>query len=266
MSDDKMELKSRNHLSEFLEKPENYLKVRVTFNMKQEDLTQLATSDIGSKLKELSFTPKYGSRSAVIDFSQVQFPALEKLEIHHQVIEAIDFTQENYPELQSLTIEQITAKNPSYFKTDLPKLRFMSFQFITIDDPLGFGDSLSSSPNLEYFSGYKLWGLGTSKKHTHRLVLPKCEELDLYRSDDLTYLKIWAPKLQSLNLQACYSLEEVTILDRKPNGYSGEEYGFNGDPSKYTLNLVNAPKPKGNVTTHQRCKKILEEFEELGFF
>ena len=143
----------------------------------------------------------------------------------------------------------------------------MSIQYIKVDNPFGFGKSLSSSPNLRYFYGYKLFGLGIgiTKKDAHVLVLPNCDTLELYRSDDLTYLKIWAPKLESLSLQACYSIQEVTILDRRPNGYSGTEYRYTGKPSRYTLNLVNAHKPKGNVTTHQRCEKILEEFEELLF-
>ena len=99
MSEGSIELESRKKLLKFLEKPENYVNVSITFYMKQQDLTQLATSGIGGQLKELSFTPEYEDGSPVIDFSQVQFPALERLEIHHQALEAIDFTKENYPEL-----------------------------------------------------------------------------------------------------------------------------------------------------------------------
>ena len=126
MSKANIELSSKKQLLKLLEKPENY-NVTVTFHMKQEDLIKLATSEIGSKVKELVFNPEYRDGSPVLDFSQVQFPVLERLEIQCQAIEAINFTKENYPELRSLTIENITAKDPAYFKTDLPKLEFMKF-------------------------------------------------------------------------------------------------------------------------------------------
>ena len=83
------ELRSRKKLLKLLDKPE---KISVNFYMKQKDLINLATSDIGGKLKELEIHPEYEEGRPVLDFSQVQFPALESLEIHYQGIEAIDFT------------------------------------------------------------------------------------------------------------------------------------------------------------------------------
>ena len=55
----------------------------------------------------------------------------------------------------------------------------------------------------------QLWGIGSGKQ---KLRLPECTTLALYRSDDLAYLEVWAPKLTYLNLQACYGLDHVRLL------------------------------------------------------
>lgn len=51
----------------------------------------------------------------------------------------------------------------------------------------------------------------------HFFTLPACTILDLYRSDDLESLDLYAPRLQSLNLQACYCLERVRL---HPHGFN----------------------------------------------
>ena len=110
---------------------------------------------------------------------------------------------------------------------------------------------------------FAFWGLEVPKSKAHKLVLPKCTSLDFYRSDDLNHLKIWAPNLSSLNFQACYSISSVEILDRKPNGYSGPEYKFNGKPADYEVNFLNTDRQKGNITTHSRCKGIFPESNNI---
>jgi len=240
-------------------------KITVNFYLTQPDLKQLAQSNLGIQMEDLSINPEYGNgKSPTIDFSEVSFPNLKSLSIYFQSMKAIDFTKERTPILRSLSINQ-SSGNFEKFLLDLPELESMNVEHITITNPDGFGKSLSRSPKLTSFFGYKLWGLHVPKSKTHVLVLPNCETLDLYRSDDLDYIKIWAPKLEDLNLQACYSITEVQILDRKPKGYAGPEYSFAGTPSQYKVNLINTDNPAGNVTTHQRCKKILKDFNELMY-
>jgi len=267
-------LESREELADLLKttqqeegsgKPMLY-KIEMKFPMSQEDLALLCESQVGARMTHLTIQPKYNDRRPpVIDFSLVSLPALESLECMFQAVRAVHFTRENTPRLKRLSIEQPCATDLEYFDTDLPDLESMGFEHVHITDPSGFGKSLSRSPKLKRFSSYKLWGLGGPKSKTHVLVLPNCEYLSLYRSDDLSYLKIWAPKLEELNLQACYSITEVTMLDRKPRGYSGAEYKFSGVPSKYEVNLVNTDHPRGNITTHERCGGI-QEHDEFGFF
>ena len=68
--------------------------------------------------------------------------------------------------------------------------------------------SLSRCPSLERVTTYKLWGLGAD----NYCVLPRLESLNLHRADCLEELDIlWAPKLQSVNLQSCSSLRHFRL-------------------------------------------------------
>merc|ERR1719244_1866798 len=216
-------------------------------------------------MEELHISPEYNEEAPVIDMEKVSFPILKSLSMICQPIKSIHFTKKNTPILSSLDIESTLVKVEK-FHLDLPELTYMGVQFVTVCDPRGFGKSLSRSPKLESFMAYKLWGLHVPKSKAHVLVLPNCQTLDLYRSDDLNYLQIWAPKLEELDLQAVYSITEVKILDCKPNGYAGPEYNFEGIPSQYEVNIINTEIPAGNVTVHPRCKKVLRNSDELGFF
>jgi len=230
-------------------------KVTVKFYMSQGDLKQLAESNIGIHTEELLITPEYGNgESPVIDFKEVSFLNLKSLAIRHQSIKAMDFTTENTPILSSLTIEQ-SCDDMHNICMDLPELIEMEVDHITLQDSRGFGESLSRSPKLRFFNGYKFWGL-FCQGNPHVLVLPNCEMFSLDRSDDLTHLEIWAPKLEELDLEGCFSLTEVNILDEKPHGYPGPEYQFSGTPSQYQVNLINTDIEDGNLTSHPRCNKV----------
>eukprot|EP00092_Neocalanus_flemingeri_P072741 GFUD01089606.1.p1 GENE.GFUD01089606.1~~GFUD01089606.1.p1 ORF type:complete len:338 (-),score=103.75 GFUD01089606.1:77-1090(-) len=221
----------------------------------QAALTMLAGSPLGRELEVLDCRPEYEDRNPpVIDTSKVKFLKLRRLDLTHQAIKAVHLTADCFPLLEALSIDQPCARDPETFNTDLPNLCSMSFNFVTILDVKNFGRSLSRSPKLERFSGYKLWGLG--RKAEHSLVLPSCISLDFYRSDDLRKLKLWAPRLEDLDLQACYSIKTVTLLDRRPNGFSGPEYQFTGEPSKFVVNCANTNEPGGNLVTSSRCKKV----------
>ena len=211
---------------------------------------------------------KYGSvLFRFRDFvSVLSFPQLLSLESRHLGMKAIHFTKENTPKLKHLSID-LVQNVIRYFLTDLPDLETCAFQFLSIDDPRGLGKSLSRSPKLKSISCYKFWGIGDKKSETHVIVLPNCEHLKFHRSEDLTYMKIWAPKLQDLNFQACYDIKEVTILDSIPQGYEAKdkEYSFSGKPSEYRVNFLNTTIPKGNATTHSRCTEVIENMEEMTF-
>lgn len=70
--------------------------------------------------------------------------------------------------------------------------------------------SVASRANV-YSPSLQFWGLGLKQK----LHLPECTVLNLYRSDDLHHLEVWAPKLETLSLQSCYSLDHVRLAPKE---------------------------------------------------
>lgn len=78
--------------------------------------------------------------------------------------------------------------------------------WLQVDSSESFGPSLSSCPQLETFSSYKLHGLHLDNERCHKLILPSCTSLSLHRSDTLERLHVTAPKLIRLNLQVSDTL------------------------------------------------------------
>ena len=122
------------------------------------------------------------------------------------------------------------------------------------DQNSGFGPSLSRSPKLDSVHGYKLWGLGGMGNGVqHVIKLPNCTTF----SDDVGHLDITAPKLKSLGLRACFSLDHVRL---KPN-----------TGTKVRVDLVNANLDDASMKhlkTHPRVSKILmpnTEEDEMEF-
>ncbi|KAK7114725.1 uncharacterized protein [Littorina saxatilis] len=233
---------------------------RVKFEsvLTQPDLEELAASERGKNATALSIGTEAEYEDddpPAIDFGAVSFPNLESLAVYFQAVKAFNFQAKDYPKLKHLYMNNMIG-NIEGFDFDLPLLETINFQHVGADDPRGFGKSVSRSTKLSNFTSYKLWGLHMRNKYL-TLVLPNCESVDFYRSDTLVRVKLWAPKLRRLNLQACFDLAEVIILDDKPHGYKRKEYEFLGEPSKYAVNVMNmVDPPGGNVLTHPRCARV----------
>jgi len=251
-------------LDEILHKAD-IMNLDVEVPLTQEVFERLAKSPLGKNLKRLSIRPEYDdSNPPVIDTSLVTFESLRSFDMTFQAIRAFHFNKEQFPELERISIEQPCAKDLEYFYSDLPKLKSLSFEFVTINDTSDFGPSLNRSKLIEYFSGYKLWGLSFFPGRDIVLVLPEVKTLDFYRSDDLPGLKLWTPKLQELNLQACYSCRKVTFMKRLPNGYRKEDYPFTGEMSKLRVNIVNTSFLKKDMFFgNPRIERVFTEFEEV---
>lgn len=230
-------------------------RLSVTMPLTQASFVNLAESHLGRNIAEIDIETEYLNRKEpqIIDTSLVKFPKLKSFTIKHQSIQSIHFTSDCFPLLESLTIDQPCGPEQSSFHTDLPHCYYMNLQFIWIQDTSDFGPSLNRSPKLDYFWGYKLRGLGGK---AHKLVLPNITVLDLDHCDDLGSLKIWAPKLEKLELQHCYAIRNIHLFDLPPHGFSGPVYDFKGEPSRFMVNCISTDMPCGNLFESARCKRI----------
>ena len=284
-------------------------KLCLTFSMPmtQELLRALSASTLGRSVTELEFSPEYDAHLPWISFRDdtVRFPVLKSIDLTCQGLASIVFSKEWTPLLEHLNIDQ--PCNSPYggmeINFDLPELKHFALDHVTVErEECELSRSLSRSPKLESFFGYKVWGLGVGRrKHAHFLVLPSCETLSLYRSDDLDHLILYAPRLKELNLQACYSIESVRIiddLDLVPYCLGLATYGEQDTPeeamscdkrvrriakalaagrppSRYEVNVANTragassidheqQELDGNVLTHPRCRKVQRKVEDYS--
>ncbi|GFR46310.1 hypothetical protein Agub_g7875, partial [Astrephomene gubernaculifera] len=163
-------------------------------------------------LKNLTIHPEYDDHNPRLDFSNLHFPVLQSLEVANTPVTTLVFTSNNTPKLQRLSIEQQTSPLRS-FRLDLPELETLSLEHLTVHDCSDFAPSLAACPKLRTFVSYKFWG---PDDDVYDLRLPECEDLSLTRCDGLGGLRLWAPKLTSLDLQGCFGLRKLQLLDVDP--------------------------------------------------
>ena len=274
----------------------------------QEQLEALSGSTLGSSVTSLTFGPDYDEceadavrelRQSEIDFGEekIRFPALTSLELGSQGLVSIKFSKERTPLLAHLSIERPCNRAVSEFDLDLPELETLHLEFVTVYDASNFGASLSRSPKLDQFTGYKVWGLGVGhRSRAHRLILASCTQLKFRRSDDIDHLVLWAPRLQSLNLQAAYAIESVRLVNRieileplaaRDGPEAAAEHAAiaaaataaasNEPPARYHVNVAHTragisdfgpPKDiDGNILSHPRCafvQRVVDDYLDSG--
>lgn len=249
-----------NKLTKIL-KPEegSTFSLDVVYPINQAALKKLSVSLLGMHLEQLNIDPKNGLDASIfLDTSAIRFPKLKKFSIKCHTIKSVYFTGDCFPVLEELNIEEPFAANQETFHLDLPNLQHVFCRSFDVVDMSDFGPSLSRCPKLKTFRSYKLWGL---KKPT--LVLPNLIALDIHRSDDLKGLKIWAPKVKTLNLRGCFKISEVDLLTEKPAGFSGPEYDFDGEPSEFEVNCANTDISNGTLVNSTRCSKIIRPRDDF---
>lgn len=155
-----------------------------------------------------------------------------------------------------------------------PKLTTIDFQFCTYNADIDkcLSDSLNASPYLERFTSYKLWGpdkLGP-------LYLPSVKELNFYRSDCLSSLKIYAPRLEELGLRAAYDVRNVQLMARGSKDHkdfkteTGEKLNLTNaaEFSKFVLDVINGGPSKEKCeewANWPRLKKVVWQCTDDGF-
>mmetsp|Transcript_28825 Transcript_28825/g.72398 ORF Transcript_28825/g.72398 Transcript_28825/m.72398 type:complete len:112 (+) Transcript_28825:310-645(+) len=90
---------------------------------------------------------------------------------------------------------------------DCPQLRELSIFYWNGGDWGWLINLLRSATMLEKFDSYKL-RVGCLRFGSNAL-----RSIRLHRAELLTYLALWAPRLENLDLQAAYDLECVEFVD-----------------------------------------------------
>jgi len=96
-------------------------------------------------------------------------------------------------------------------------------------------DMIDAAPKLEAFDSYKLWSNQAIAFEASNAL----RSLRVHRMDTLGYLELWAPNLQSLNLQACYGLDHLKLHKKPPHDSLKLPNDFQA-PAKVMVDVTNA--------------------------
>ena len=234
----------------------------LTFSISQELLKKIAESSLGQSIVELIICNN-ADDEGLVEFKSVKFPNLRSLMLERQGLKTLTLKKRNAPKLEKLIVKGAGGFIKK-FDLDLPKLKEVEFECTGNDGTWEeFEKSIARCPNLETFHSHKLWFVGGV------FIMPNCRSLTLSRPDGMSELALWAPRIQEINLLACHDLFTAQILDEIPDAIKKElpskkGYEFNGEPSKYVLNMMCTGNiQEGNIKTHNRCLNVYGEMPPL---
>ena len=109
-------------------------------------------------------------------------------------------------------------------------------------------DMLAAATALETFETYKLWVSEELRFASNHL-----KSIELYRSDGLSGISLWAPNLEKLVLRACFSIKNIEILK---SHQLAEELPEGHEPTTIRVNTANAnisPRAMNALKKSGRC-------------
>lgn len=135
----------------------------------------------------------------------VDMPKLEQL----RCID-VDFTEIKLhtPLLQDVEFQNVG--DDCEFDVVAPMLKNVKFFYYMTEDETWLNKMLEHAIHLESFDSYKLRVGELSFASNH------LKYIRLHRAEMLYTLRLYSPVLEQVNLQGCYSLEELKILDDHP--------------------------------------------------
>ena len=168
-------------------------------------------------------------------------------------------TAELTPRLLELRIRNIPDN--CKFQVVVPTLKIISIHHYSPVNhrSCGINDMLSAASEVEEFETYKLCVTGTLQFASNHL-----KSIELYQSDGLSGISLWAPNLQTLSLRKCYSIKTINVLkshrlaERLPGGH---------EPTTFWVNTINSnisTTAMAALTGSGRCRLIKDSGSDNG--
>ena len=176
---------------------------------------------------------------------EVPMPKLEVLKIIDVAMEKVKLNPDLTPLVQELMFQNINRDCD--LTVLLPNLKDFTIFYYECADYTWLKDALTTAKKLESFDSYKLW-VGPALRFASNDLI----SLRLHRADILSEISIYAPRLAELNLQACYDIERIHILEEHPD-FSRPS----GKPSTIIVETTNAvipPKLAKMLVNHPRVE------------
>jgi len=163
-------------------------------------------------------------------------PKLETLKLDDVCFQTVHLDHTLIPNITELSMQNIPDN--CNLTVLLPKLQSFSMHYYgPPPDDSWMHAMLLVATKLRTFDSYKL-------RVSHlKFASNELELIDLHRAECLTDLIVYAPKLRSLRLQACYNLDQgrLTILETPPDDSPQLQPTANGGPpTRFVVDTTNA--------------------------
>lgn len=167
---------------------------------------------------------------------QIAMPKLETLKLDDVCFQTVHLDHTLTPNITELSMQNIPDN--CNLTVLLPKLQSFSMHYYgPPPDDSWMHAMLLVATKLRTFDSYKL-------RVSHlKFASNELELIDLHRAECLTDLIVYAPKLRSLRLQACYNLDQgrLTILETPPDDSPQLQPTANGGPpTRFVVDTTNA--------------------------
>lgn len=193
-----------------------------------------------------------------LSFKGFVLPALKCFKMFAIECSALELTPETTPLLEELYLENMgdLDEAETQFNVIVPNVKMLTVQYLTAlesEQTEMFNAMLQSACKLVRFDGYKA---RVSEMH---FVSNYLQEVKLVRSECMTHVSLWAPRLKILYLAACYDLYDIEVLEdhalrsRLPADFQ---------MSKFSADITNCCERDalhGCLNEIPRCKKVVDE-------
>ena len=156
------------------------------------------------------------------------------------------------PKLVDLELRDIPDK--CKFHVVVPTLKNIWIHHFSAQRNSCINDMLAAATELETFETYKLWVSEDLRFASNHLKF-----IDLWRSDCLPGISLWAPNLEKLSLRGCFSIKNIEILKSHE---LADKLSEAHKPTIFRVNTTDAdisPKAKKALKRSGRC--IVEDYD-----
>ena len=177
--------------------------------------------------------------------------------LDHAGLRKLRLTADLTPKLVNLELSNVPEE--CKFHVVVPTLKnIWIHHFRGQDNDLAerINNMLAAATELETFETYKLWVSGELHFASNHL-----KTIDLHRSDGLPGISFWAPNLEKLRLQACFSIWNIEVLKSHP---LAETLPEGHEPTKFRVNTLNANIGAKAMKALKKSKRCIIEDEDEG--
>ena len=184
----------------------------------------------------------------------LKMPKLKTLKLIDVCFSKINLNSELTPSIEELELQNIPDECELSVK--LPNLKNISFYYYSGDDGEWVNEMLATATKLERFDSYKFRVYSPPTLH---FASNELRYIRLHRAECLHSLSVYAPKLETLSLQACYGLDgDLTILETHPNFTRPP-----GRPSTFLVDGTNACLSPSILQTLRNNPRVV--FDDDGY-